>query len=29
MRCVHSCLVHNTLMSPPKIRIEIAPGVLQ
>ena len=29
MRCVHSCLVHNTLLSPPEIKIEIAAGVLQ
>ncbi len=29
MRCVHSCLVHNTLLSLPEIRIEIAAGVLQ
>ena len=24
MRSVHSCLVHNTLLAPPKIKIEIA-----
>jgi len=24
MRCVHHCLVHNTLMAPPQIEIEIA-----
>lgn len=29
MRCVHSCLVHNTLISLPAIKIEIAAGVLQ
>jgi uncharacterized OsmC-like protein len=29
MRCVHSCLVHNTLLSLPEIKIEIAAGVLQ
>ena len=29
MRCVHSCLVHNTLLSLPEIKIEIAVGVLQ
>ncbi len=29
MRCVRSCLVHNTLLSPPEIDIEIAAGVLQ
>jgi uncharacterized OsmC-like protein len=29
MRCVHSCLVHNTLLSQPAIKIEIAAGVLQ
>ncbi|MGD1106226.1 MAG: OsmC family protein [Terracidiphilus sp.] len=29
MRCVHNCLVHNTLLSPPEIKIEIAAGVLQ
>ena len=29
MRCVHSCLVHNTLLSLPAIKIEIAAGVLQ
>ncbi len=29
MRCVHSCLVHNTLLSPPYIKIEISSGVLQ
>jgi putative redox protein len=29
MRCVHNCLVHNTLLSLPEIKIEIAAGVLQ
>jgi len=29
MRSVHHCLVHNTLMSPPEIDIEIAAPVLQ
>ncbi len=29
MRSVHHCLVHNTLMAPPEINIEIAAGVLQ
>jgi len=29
MRCVHSCLVHNTLLSPPEIKIEIATAVSQ
>ncbi len=29
MRCVRQCLVHNTLLSPPEINIEIAAGVLQ
>jgi uncharacterized OsmC-like protein len=28
-RCVHHCLVHNTLLSPPEIKIEIAAAVLQ
>ena len=23
MRSVHACLIHNTLMSPPEIRIEL------
>ena len=26
MRSVHHCLVHNTLMSPPEIQIEIVAG---
>ena len=29
MRCVHSCLVHNTLLSLPEINIEIAVAVPQ
>lgn len=29
MRSVHHCLVHNTLMTPPEIHIEIAAAVLQ
>jgi putative redox protein len=29
MRSVHHCLIHNTLLSPPEIRIEIGVGVLQ
>jgi uncharacterized OsmC-like protein len=29
MRSVHHCLVHNTLLSLPAIKIEIAAGVLQ
>ncbi len=29
MRCVHSCLVHNTLLSLPAIKVEIAAGVPQ
>ena len=29
MRSVHHCLIHNTLLSPPEIRIEIAASVLQ
>ena len=28
MRCVHSCLVHNTLLSLPAVKIEIATGAL-
>ncbi len=28
MRSVHHCLIHNTLMSPSEIEIEIAAGVL-
>ncbi|MGA9063045.1 MAG: OsmC family protein [Terracidiphilus sp.] len=29
MRSVHHCLIHNTLMSPPEIKIELAVGVLR
>jgi uncharacterized OsmC-like protein len=29
MRSVHCCLVHNTLMSPPEIKIEISAGSSQ
>jgi putative redox protein len=29
MRSVHHCLIHNTLLSPPQIGIEIAVGALQ
>jgi putative redox protein len=29
MRSVHHCLIHNTLLSPPQIKIEIAVGALQ
>ncbi len=29
MRSVHHCLIHNTLMSLPEIKIEIAVGALQ
>jgi hypothetical protein len=29
MRAVHHCLVHNTLLSPPEIKIEIAVPVKQ
>jgi uncharacterized OsmC-like protein len=29
MRSVHRCLVHNTLLSPPEINIEIASAALQ
>ena len=26
MRSVHHCLVHNTLLAPPEIKIELAVG---
>jgi hypothetical protein len=26
MRSVHHCLVHNTLLSPPEIKIELVAG---
>ena len=29
MRSVHHCLIHNTLMSPPQVTIEIEAGVLK
>jgi uncharacterized OsmC-like protein len=29
MRAVHHCLIHNTLLSPPQIKIEISVGALQ
>lgn len=29
LRVVHSCLIHNTLLAPPKIRIEVEAPVLQ
>jgi hypothetical protein len=29
MRCVHHCLVHSTLLSPPDIKIEVAAGELK
>lgn len=29
MRSVHHCLIHNTLLSPPEIHIDLAVGVAQ
>jgi putative redox protein len=29
MRSVHHCLIHNTLLSPPQIKIDVAVGALQ